>query len=412
MPTDSIKLTQPFVLRLPVELCELIIYQLSCQDMKSLMLTCTAFAAIARPILSNSQVVLSRLIEDRNRFEKHLKNHPKHIQEVIWQGLDLESLMKNTAVWESILRQACTSSVVPSVVRDPNLLWMPVELVDSSYANMCRESADWISEQVKSLPNMTTLTIKPMPDTRAFGLEVEPHHIKNPKGQFDFLIALSTLSQPWSKVRTLNLYTGPQGTNIWRAPIQDSQAFQYLTTINICVMPSPEEYEGRDRTRTLVRCLRRATNLRSLKLCFLDVQYNKRKSLESSEPRMFVNELFEYPWSGEINWRHLHSLHIVNLPGVGPYFGINFSSIKTLLRHITLDDCDTTPYDLACFGKWQLYSITIRSRYSCPRVSEERVLDFVRGLRGQVESLGPGITKTTKIVTDPPLCNPCLSCTK
>ncbi|KAI1735304.1 hypothetical protein F4680DRAFT_470069 [Xylaria scruposa] len=381
----------------------------------SLSLTCTAFAVTTRPIRIYSIVVLSRLIQDRKEFEKHLKDHRNRIQEVVWHGLDLESLMRDPVMWKSLLRQACMSSVVASVVRDPNLLWMPVEPVDPSYENMCRVSADWISEQFESLPNMTTLTIKPMPDTRAFGFDmrkdVKPGHIENPNGQFDFLVALSALSQPWSKVRTLNLDTRFPGSDVWRAPLEDSPAFRYLTTINICVVPKRKEYIWGSEYGTLVHFLQHARNLRSLKLCFLDVRYEEGPR-ESSDSAGFLNGLF----SDYVKWPHLHSLHIVNVPHLSRTFLV--ADPLERLRHLTLDNCDVTSQDL----KWlrrgrelsQLESITIRSRrFSSDYhlVTETRLLAF---LANRVQGLGPG-TRTGRIVTantEVPLGNLCSFCTK
>ncbi|TRX93782.1 hypothetical protein FHL15_005458 [Xylaria flabelliformis] len=418
------QISRPFILKLPIELCETIVDQLSLQDIKSLGLTCTALAAITRRGRLYGQVVLSRLSQDRDEFEKVVKSHGKYVKEVTWQGLDIEYWAKNRLAWQYLLRKAHSSAVL----QDPSLLWIPAKFVDYIYDPIGRVSANWISDQFGSLPNMTTLTIKPMPETRAFGNNVTdgvPPHLNNRgSGDFDFVIALYALSRPGSKVRTLNLHTRFPRGDIWDVPIegwdvpmedgdilwedvdvpiQDSQAFQYLTTIHICAGPVERDYYSPD--GTLGRCLQQAKNLRSLKLCFPDVP-----SKESSRP--FTSGNYLEMLFIEANWPHLHSLHLINVLGI---YGLGF--VKKV-RHLTLDDCEVTAASLDRFRKLELYtqleSITIRSRpvyeeFPQILVSEARVLAFLKNQAALGHDTAEG-----EIVTDTEvsLCTLCSSCTK
>ncbi|KAI0861814.1 hypothetical protein F4860DRAFT_513609 [Xylaria cubensis] len=410
------QISRPFILKLPIELCEIVVDQLSLQDIKSLGLTCTALAAITRRGRLYGQVVLSRLTQDRDEFEKMVKSHGKCVKEVIWQGLDLEYWARNRLAWEYLLRQARSSAVL----QDRSLLWIPIKFTDYIDNPIGWVSANWISDQFESLPNMTSLTIKPMPETRAFCNNVTdgvpPHLMKRASGQFDFVLALYALSQPGSKVRTLNLVTRFPRDDIWDVPIEgwvapiedcdvptadgedspiqepilDSQAFQYLTTINICAAPIQNTYYGV--YGSLGCCLSKAKNLRNLKLCF--------PSSANYLERLFI----------EVDWPHLHSLHIVDAPD---FFVLD--PVKTV-RHLTLDGCDVTSTSLHRFRYFQqLESITIRSQSVCRPASEEypwslvseaRVLAFLK----DQTALGLDNAKE-EIVTDTevPLCNLCSS---
>ncbi|KAI0185475.1 hypothetical protein EV127DRAFT_412187 [Xylaria flabelliformis] len=419
------QISRPFILKLPIELCEIVVDQLSLQDIKSLGLTCTALAAITRRGRLYGQVVLSRLTQDRDEFEKIVKSHGKCVKEVIWQGLDLESWASNRLLWQHLLRHAQSSAVL----QDDSLLWIPIKFVDWAYEPILgRIPANWISDQFESLPNMTTLTIKPMPETRAFCNNVTdglpPNLMYRKGGQFDFVIALYALSRPGSKVRTLNLGTRFPKDDIWDVPIEgwdtpldddsgtpmedlnapNSEAFQYLTTINICAAPIHRDYYSQ--YGTLGRCLQKAKNLRNLKLCFPDVPSTKCSSSFSSAN--YLDDLFT-----EVNCPHLHSLHIVNASYFGgPYW------LKTV-RYLTLDDCDVTPRSLDWFRTSKLFtqleSVTIRSRPVSedfpPRilVSEARVLAFLKdqAALGHDNAKGEIITDT-----EVPLCTLCSSCTK
>ncbi|KAI1753949.1 hypothetical protein F4782DRAFT_528879 [Xylaria castorea] len=426
---------QSFILQLPVELCEKVVCdnELSRQDLRSLRLTHPAFDAIARPLLLYGRVFLSRLIKDRDEFEEVADSHGRYVKEVIWRGLDFESWVQSPCLWAYIMGQAHPSGVLESVVRDANLLWIPIrysfqanvhdEQVDSTYKEMRRASADWISKQIEYMPNITTLTIRPMPDSRAFGKTIEtikpqydyrqhrqghdyePIDTNHLNGEFDFVVALSALRRPKCKVRTLNLDTTFRRPDIWDARLQDAQTFQHLTTINICC--TPRGSMGVVASGTLLHCLQRAENLRSLKLCFSHVPGKKYFCYLPDSPEYFLRELFE-----QTSWPHLHSLHIVNVRYrniVAPLPG---------LRHLTLDDCFMR-YDWFENIRTQrvyphLESITIRAYQNSGETkrpvqiaSEARMLAF---LRNEVADLDPNVIyHDGEIITDTkvPLCQLC-----
>ncbi|TRX88288.1 hypothetical protein FHL15_010792 [Xylaria flabelliformis] len=413
-------LPQPFILQLPLELCEKLIIegQLSRQDMRSLRLTCTAFAAIAKPTLFYNQVVLSRLREDRDEFEKILKYHGLYVQEIVWHGLDLDSWVKCSRLWERLLREAHSSAVLQRVLRDSKLLWIPIcwrgrifpFRGDNTWENMRQAAADWISEQVESMPNMTTLTIKPMPDNQIFGKIVLGAGIGRgyQDHRFDFTIILSVLLQPWCRVRTLNLNTRFRREDIWdaRLHLKDSPAFQHLTTINICSNSKKSEF--RHRPDSLLAHLKRAKNLRSLKLCFLKNFGGGGGNCYDFHERFLLTDLFKKP-----KWPHLHSLHIVN--GLSFRVGDPLPVYGCLprLRHLTLDDCCVGYQWINEFRRQQSYShlesISIRAGGRSSDMNllpEARILAF---LKNEVADLGVGPETGRLIVTDfkKPLCQLC-----
>ncbi|KAI0550680.1 hypothetical protein F4679DRAFT_542177 [Xylaria curta] len=412
-------LPQPFILQLPLELCEKVIIegQLSSQDVGSLRLTCTALAAIARPALIYSKVVLSRLRSDRDEFEKAVQDHRIYVQEIIWQGLDLDSWAKDDQLWQGILRRAHPNSMFQRLVRDPKLLWIPIRwqrrIWDKDWKNMWQASADWISEQIESMPNVTTLTIKPMPDIRVFGKTFEEgfdsgHY--NEDRQFDFAVVLYVLLQPWCRVRTLNLDTRLPRRDFWDAKLylEDSSAFQHLTSINICAIPRHEW--SRHYFDSLLVHLKRAKNLRSLKLCFSDVP--SKWNCTYRDTRFLLWDLFK-----KRRWPHLQSLHLVNAQSfhmVGRPLPL---CCLPELRHLTLDNCDVKHQWIDDVRIQQTYPrlelITIRAEAKCCRklTSEARILAY---LKNEVADLDISHMICGEIVTDlnVPPCQLCSACTK
>ncbi|KAI0550619.1 hypothetical protein F4679DRAFT_594550 [Xylaria curta] len=378
-------LSQPFILQLPCELCDKLVkeYHLPRKDIESLRCTCEAFATIAKPLLYE-RVVLSRLIEDRDEFEKIGKEYGRHVREVIWQGLDLEFWLNNLALTRYLTNEAHPSILAASVARNSNLIWIQPRLfTDVRIGKEWQTLVDWISKQIDDLPNMTTLTIKPMPETRAFGSDVEkvPRFWTQPQNFestiFDFILALLALGRPSCRVRTLNLDNRFRETDILEA---------------------------------LLGCILRAKNLRNLKLCFASALANAYH-----EPEPFLRKLF----CGD-SWPHLHTLHLVNLESFLIILATERSKRLVGLRHLTLDDCTIRPSTAEYFKREQLYtqleSITIRAHTVFPRrrfpklvVSGPRVLAF---LRNEVADLGPDINSKTRgeLVTDArvPPCQLCL----
>ncbi|KAI0861755.1 hypothetical protein F4860DRAFT_524100 [Xylaria cubensis] len=409
-------LPQPFILQLPLELCEKLIIegQLSRQDMGSLRLTCTAFAAIAKPILFYGRVILSRLREDRDEFEKILKIYGIYVQEIVWQGPDLDPCGEWTR--EHLPREAHSSVVLQRVLGGSKLLWIPIRSRgsiypfrgDGTWENMRQAAADWISEQVENMPNMTTLTIKPMPDNQVFGKIIPGEGTASgyQDYKFDFTIILSVLLQPWCRVRTLNLNTRFRRQDIWDAKLhlKESPAFQHLTTINICIIS--DKQKSRYRPDSLFAHLQRAKNLRSFKSCF-------SKMPSRGDNYCFRIENFPTNLLRKGFWPRLHSLHIIN----GLFFDRGNSRLiyyrLPRLRHLTLDHCYVKYGWINEIRRNQTYphleSITIRAGEESSDknlISEARILAF---LKNEIADLGLGNRTEREIVTEmkEPLCQLC-----
>ncbi|KAI0185476.1 hypothetical protein EV127DRAFT_473496 [Xylaria flabelliformis] len=428
-------LSQPFILQLPRELCDQLLeeYQLSRKDIGSLRRTCKAFATIAGPILLCERVILSRLEEDRAKFKNVVKYHGRHVREVIWQGLNLDFWLLNPVYLED---EAHSTILAASVLQDTNLLWVPPQnypdptigkiwqaasvLPDSSLlwvppqnhpdptiGKIWQAATNWISKQIDNMPNMTTLTIKLMPDNRAFGsgFKEVPMSWTQPRvygiSDFDFVVALMALGRPGCRVRTLNLDTRFGKWNILQVPMQDTDAFQYLTTINICFGPVKRwKYRG---SHPLLTCIERSENLRNLKLCFED-----GLGTGLNGPDLLLHGL---KYLG--GWPRLRSLHIN-----APLWLERYSGYLSGLRHLTLDDCAVTADMLDCFRRNEyhtlLESITIRARptnsarFTTHLISSATVLAFIKR---EVEELGPGDTYKTprELITDTtmPQCHLC-----
>ncbi|KAI0861813.1 hypothetical protein F4860DRAFT_524137 [Xylaria cubensis] len=405
-------LSQPFILQLPRELCDQLLeeYQLSRKDIGSLRRTCKAFATIAGPVLLCERVILSRLEEDRAKFKNVVKYHGRHVREVIWQGLNLQNWRHinwrdNPASCDYLEDEAHSDVLAANVMQNTDLLWIPPQYYpDPTVGKIWQAATNWISKQVDDMPNMTTLTIKPMPYIRAFGRETKEGHrfwAQYPvvgSTDFDFVIPLMALRRPSCRVRTLNLDTRFGKMNILEVQMQDMDAFQYLTTINICFGP----VKSRDYTasRPLLACIKRSENLRNLKLCFADTS-----SKEKHDPDLFLRGLICHRGSSR-----LRSLHIVNTSSfLAPRA---YSGWLSGLRHLTLDDCDVTSSVLHWFRLHRYYtqleSITIRARPVDSRrffrylVPSATVLAFIKR---DVEDLGPGIIYETpgELITDTPM---------
>ncbi|KAI1735306.1 hypothetical protein F4680DRAFT_452999 [Xylaria scruposa] len=364
---------------------------------------------------SNERVILSRLIEDRDAFEKIGNEHGSDVQEVIWQGLDLELWQHNSDLTRYLLNEARPDILAASVARNSSLLWIqPLYFFIERIGKELQPLVDWFGNQIDNLPNMTTLTIKAMPENRSFGSDfktvsrywTQPPTFDNTS--FDFIVALQALGRTSCRVRTLNLVNIFRATDILEAQMQGLDAFQNLTTINICCgLINKESKSG----LTVLGCILRSENLRNLKLCFASARRNHNAGLE---PEPVLRKLF----CGE-NWPHLHSLHLVNASAFFNLRAPERSRRLAGLRHLTLDDCTISPFVVEYLKREQLHtqlrSITIRAHTIGPQerfpktlVDGSRVLAY---LRNEVADLGPGINSETpgELVTDTevPRCQLC-----
>ncbi|KAI8954466.1 hypothetical protein F4801DRAFT_605380 [Xylaria longipes] len=426
-------LSQPFILELPLELCEKLVleHQLSRQDIRSLRLTCKVFADLGGPALSFDRVVLSRLKEDRDAFEEFVKKHGRYVREVIWQELDIETW----GYFNNRLRSEMPPDqreLLEAAVRDVDLFWLP-STCDSSIPILPPRDlwvADWITRGIR---NLDTITIQPMPASRKFcyrGHDISPSeftyeptygHARRPTYTSDSQVAFPLLQQTRCKIRTLNVTTNMLRMDLWNVlgnfGLHDKEASRHLESISICALEG--FVHDFNKGGKFHRCLQGVDNLRKLKLCFpMDRSDHTRIDQPIIDVEAFVRQLFK-----NIKWPHLNSLHLVNAYDL--FHNISkgkkrsvFSIVASQLRYLTMEDCRLRNWEISFARQgWfpQLESITIRSQghptageYRKKVVSEERLLAF---FRNELEDLGLDLhhTAPNEIITDTeaPLCQFC-----
>ncbi|KAI0454755.1 hypothetical protein F5B21DRAFT_474045 [Xylaria acuta] len=407
--------SESFILRLPTELCEMLVADyLPREDIKSMRRTCKFFNEIAKPALFYGRIVLSRVKKDRDAFEEVAEDYGRHVKEFVWQELDIESWQHDSndrsTYWPPSRREAVTAAA-----RDADLFWIPsTRDPNGDDDDILRPNqpwvADWLSRGIGKMPNIATITIQPTSRRRKFKhkeyefsawefLYQKKREYRNRQirlsGRSDNQIALPSPVGRRHKARTLNVTTNMQRMDLWNilghVGLQDREALRHLTTINICAFEGfTNDFVGGD---AFPHCLQGAENLRNLRLCFpID-----RSGRGHPPPLALAVDDFPHRLFADTNWPHLHSLHLVNAPSflgkICDGGGSLFVGMGPQLRHLTLENSSVEPrqiYGLRTFP--HLESITIRSggfvtrrRYHKKEVSEDRLLAF---LRHEIEDLG------------------------
>ncbi|KAI3335868.1 hypothetical protein F4824DRAFT_510439 [Ustulina deusta] len=400
--------SQPFILQLPVELCENLFTEcgLSRQDLKSLRLTCKSFAVSAEHALSLALITISRLKAHRDVFEQTARDplRARYVKEIVWEDLlDFKHTKPSTespawAEFELLTNAAC----------DMRLFWAPKTYVHNTLGNSSvfhkrsLYDSDWLVEGIKTMRNLTTITVRPMRGWRDFTYEsrliraaqygasawgITQHY------SLGLMLIRPVLNQPECKVRALNLSIDmPDDTDL-----RDTQAFQYLTTIDICVFVRPDDTMGLQ----LRRALEAARNLRELKLRFRGSTNTQLKSWTAH----FVEKLLN-----AARWPLLHSFHLADAPTVPSdatsYFCTAIANLGPQLHSLTLDGCGVTYEILDLMREQQtfprLQSFTIRSLGRRARqevaVSEIEVLAFLRNEIADLRSTTASVIPVNNIL--------------
>ncbi|KAI0966502.1 hypothetical protein F4678DRAFT_484130 [Xylaria arbuscula] len=415
-------LAEPFILQLPVELCEYIFVEcrLSRKDLISLSLTCRAFATTTRHALSLALVVISRLKADRDAFLEIAQDpwRAKYVKEIIWEELRLERhgievVSLNSSEAELLDRAAC----------DVNLFWAPKRDWDLSMRRYeRRHNFKWLIRGMKKMANLKTIANRPMRGYRKFGY----------KGQD--ILAVQYASKLWNikqhanlhlnaigevfykskcKVRGLNLSIGTLSCKYYYL---DTHTFKHLTTLEICILTGHSTTTLYELTcfSNQIQTLRA---LRNLKLHF--------RRLGDTLPQDWIATLLQNLLNAA-HWPRLASFHLVN----GPRQSINHPDLLTeilanlgpQLHKLALDECGVTYGFLdrmrteQKFPQLQSFVVRYRGRASRQRVAvaETRVLGF---LRNEISDLQPAtltsaatplythIEEPESLLSDPFLCH-------
>ncbi|KAI0428646.1 hypothetical protein F5Y09DRAFT_357600 [Xylaria sp. FL1042] len=376
-------LSQPFILQLPVELCEKIVIACdSRQELNALRLTCSALATIARPALSFARIIISRLEADRELFEQIARDpsRAEYVREILWEDLDLHLQGKELALFEAQI----TSSNKFEVTRVKFLRDFAAGLPNGS---LCQGlSSDWVAAGINNMRNLRTIIGRPIRRYRNI-----PHGSHEDRAEQ----YTCQISEYWKTRRPCGLGWRMVHPIVWHLPywckqpilnsiagtsvdIVDARAFSYLTTMDIWVDMQPHR-SG----RALEQCLQAAKSMRDLKLRFQGGTYH--------QTGFFLRSLLD-----AAHWPSLHSFYM--------YGGMIVQDIANLgpqLRCLTLDECEEATYGFLneirenqSFPQLESIIFRCRNRHAALKlpVSQARILSFLRN-----ESPNPQSTNTSVI---------------
>ncbi|KAI0453645.1 hypothetical protein F5B21DRAFT_478708 [Xylaria acuta] len=370
------------VLRLPYELRLQIASDetLSRHDLAAMRLVCRRFAAPVASVLFR-RVKMSRLRVDRDSFE-HIaaSDHlARHVRELVWHELDLEAWIEpgerapfrdptNLPDFLLITRDSLVSNEDFILVRqlmagaayNTSLFWFP-RMPSGDYQDFLPSSVDWFVATLGKFPHLTTFISCPMPQGRVITYKEYPidpdlyrqqswiHSLTSNSGFFSYM--LEAMKRAESNVRTLswqdeNIHLECLGNELLHEHIL---AFRALTTIEFCPTGFNRiQYDDRYDIDMMVLCLKAATNLRHLSLCY--------ERLASRHPCHLLSALLR-----SCAWPALTSLEVSNIT-FSEYPMVRFLNRCTGIRRLVFRECTVFLADIAMLRQispCQLTSIII-----------------------------------------------------
>ncbi|KAI0861985.1 hypothetical protein F4860DRAFT_513414 [Xylaria cubensis] len=374
--------------------------RLSRRDLAAMRLVCRFFTVPVTAVLFR-QVKMSRLRADRDSFEhiaasEHLA---RHVRELVWYEFDLED-WRQPGISE--ISTSCDDDFVlvcdlmAGASWDTDLFWFPrtplrdlPNAIDyllpserdkqsdhkpmSDYQNFISSSVGWFVTTLDKFPNLTALISRPMPRGRVvtykeYPIELDLYRYRerrytdydahNDTGFFSYL--LEAMKRVGSNVRTLSrqdkLHKYRAGFGTESLP-KHNTAFEALTRIDLCPIVFNEEQR-----EIVISCLKAATNLEHLSLCFGRVAHK-----------------LEFTLIDSCTWTTLTSLEL---------FGIGFENLPivsflnrcTGIRHLVLQECTVKSADILELrekSSCQLTSIFITCEAASHSYPESNLLDFV-----------------------------------
>ncbi|KAI0196163.1 hypothetical protein EV127DRAFT_404112 [Xylaria flabelliformis] len=365
--------------------------RLSRRDLAAMRLVCRFFTVPVTAVLFR-QVKMSRLRADRDSFEhiaasEHLA---RHVRELVCQP----GISEISTSCDDDFVLVC--DLMAGASWDTDLFWFPrtplrdlPNAIDyllpserdkqsdhkpmSDYQNFISSSVGWFVTTLDKFPNLTALISRPMPRGRVvtykeYPIELDLYRYRerrytdydahNDTGFFSYF--LEAMKRVGSNVRTLSRqdklhnYRANFGTE---SLLKHNTAFQALTRIDLCPILFNEEQR-----EIVISCLKAATNLEHLSLCFGRLTHNLDFTLIDS-----------------CNWTTLTSLELfgnrfANLPLV------SFLNRCTGIRHLVLQDCIVKSADILKLrekSSCQLTSIFITCEAASHSYLESNLLDFV-----------------------------------
>ncbi|KAI2624798.1 hypothetical protein GGS21DRAFT_493806 [Xylaria nigripes] len=293
------------ILTLPAEILDSIVieYGLSRDDLKALRLTCKAFNQVATPALRYNRVILSRLKEDREALENLVQSGEQA------RYLSSGSLTLNVG-FEPVL-----------VAHDPAVFWLPYcHTINTAFIQFAggmsiNSVTGWLRQAVKRMANLTTITFVQMPDERRFMHGGRIHNAREflfhaiveqrEHGSLGLACVLPLLHEAKAKAHTLNIVEGLSRFTLNAITLDDKTAFKRLTSINLCLSLNFVHSEAY--SKTTVTCLKAATGLHQMKLCFRPAMRTCPNALHS------VNQFLPTLFDGA-HWPQLTSLILMNTP--------------------------------------------------------------------------------------------------
>ncbi|KAI1825537.1 hypothetical protein F4861DRAFT_194841 [Xylaria intraflava] len=318
-------LSKPQFLDLPFEIVDKIILDgnLSVKDLKALRLTCKGFAAMAKTATLYHTVAISRLKEDRDKFVgiASIPQLAKYVRQIVWHDLDLETWWAAQSLYAAwpVSQQAAAVDIslfwIPCLSTNSNgNLWIASEVLAEQLSD-----CDWIANGVVRMPNLTTITVRPMPFTRSFRrrditymaghFAVTGSLVDGMYGSLGLKLMLPTLHQQGCRVRALNIEENPTRRTLAALSLDDMNAFKNLTSISICF--GLDSMQSEQSWQPLMRCLQSANKLQTLKICFQQAMRTCHAS--DGAAQTFVNLLFSV-----CCWPHLSTLQLVNRKCAAP----------------------------------------------------------------------------------------------
>ena len=370
---------QANLVRVPAEILHNIFSQLSKLDHKALRETCHSLKNIATGYVF-FRAHVSLLKADRDAFfsvceRPHLR---AVVEQIVWY--DIPSLPETDEILRIYAAHSCIArrrrlpmtSFDPAAIEDSNkglmemlrslaITYGDAQWLDTSDGEAVTASEQYHSEQfetlkefftrfvkaLEQLPKLKTAISRPVASDRVLcassGYELIAGTFQDfPTQDSDAGVLMLLAAMQTSEdldIKSFYFADHPNNSLISGFESSHANAFRKLELIDLCIGHTENEqsYAG------LAACLRAATELRELKLCFENMG-----SSPESKSRLFKRGMFAAIFLDN-KWEHLRSIDFVDL-FFSPESLLEFiSNHQSTLRHLKLQECDSTSRSWAPF---------------------------------------------------------------